>query len=303
MNKDQFWQIIDSVNQASVNKDRESHACIASEILSRYSLEDILDWHLIFGEYSSAAYRYDLWVASATIGAHYTDDGFIDFRSWLISHGKEIYMNALRDPNSLAAVPLNGEEPNFERFGYVAYHAYEAKLFRIDPDRPEDLFKALCTHPMDPQTKAEIQSELPQRPDISMEEFNRLIAKVSRRASKKRAPKTISELLNTLNVAFGYVYEGNQRTEYVFYNTPENIANFIGRWPGAAKIIVTDTLDRLIVNTIGNFIDMCPDQDLLQEIKETLIPIQMGEAEVQPFFCPTRDEVDEYCRQSENENL
>ena len=69
MNKDIFWQIIDSINQASVNKDRDSYLCIATDILERYPLEDILDWHLIFEEYKSAAYRNDLWVASALIGA------------------------------------------------------------------------------------------------------------------------------------------------------------------------------------------------------------------------------------------
>ena len=39
------------------------------------------------------------------------------------------------------------------------------------------------------------------------------------------------------------------------------------------------------------------DQELLEEIKKTLIPIQTGEAEAKPLFCPTMDEVDEYCDQ------
>lgn len=200
MNKDIFWQIIDSINQASVNKDRNSYLCIATDILERYPLEDILDWHLIFEEYKSAAYRNDLWVASALIGAHYTDDGFIDFRNWLISCGKEFYISALRDPSVLTAVPSNGGEPSFERFGYVANHAYETKRSIIDPARAEDLYSALKSHTLDPQTQEEIRNELPQRPDISIEEFKRLIAKISRNANKKQAPKTLADLLNSSNL-------------------------------------------------------------------------------------------------------
>ncbi|EKC76209.1 hypothetical protein LEA_04821 [human gut metagenome] len=33
-----------------------------------------------------------------------SDDGFIDFRAWLIAQGKEVYMNALRDPDTLADI-------------------------------------------------------------------------------------------------------------------------------------------------------------------------------------------------------
>lgn len=303
MNKDQFWQVIDSINQKSVNKDRESKLCIAAELLLQYTLEDIMDWHLILEEYSGAAYRNDLWVASASIGAHYTDDGFIDFRYWLISRGKEAYMKAIRDPDSLAAIPLNGEEPNFERFGYVAYHAFEAKLIHGHIDRADDLFEALKTHTLAPQTKQEIEDELPQRPDISQEEFEWKISRISFNASKSKAPKNIPELLNTLNLAYGYVYKGGECTEYVFYNTPEHIAYFLGSWPDATQMVVTNVMDSLIVNTIGNFIDRCPDQKLLQEIKKTLIPIQMGEAEAQPFFCPTRNEVEEYCARKEAGDL
>lgn len=302
MNKDQFWQIIDSVNHASVNKDRESRVCIAVENLFPYSLEDIMDWHLILNEYSRAAYRNDLLAASAPITAHDSHDSFIDFGYWLISRGKEVFMTALRDPDSLATVPLNGEDPHFKTFGYVAYRAYEAKLFHIDPNRPEDLFKALQTHTLDPQTIKDIQDELPQRADISPEQCARMISRASLSGGISQEPKDIEGLLNTLNLAFGYVYKDDQRMEYVFFNTPEHIAYFIGSRPDATKIIVTDAMDRMILNTIGNFIDRCPDQDLLREIKKTLIPIQMGEAEAQSFFCPTYEEVAEYCAQKELED-
>ena len=74
-------------------------------------------------------------------------------------------------------------------------------------------------------------------------------------------------------------------------------ANFLGSRPDASGIIVTDTRDGLIVNTVGNFIDKCPDEVLLEKIKERLVPIQTGEAEAQPFFCPRLHKVEQYCKQ------
>ena len=63
----------------------------------------------------------------------------------------------------------------------------------------------------------------------------------------------------------------------------------------ARTITITDPLDRLIVNTFGNFINQGPDKELLAEIRETLIPIQHGEAEPHDFFCPTMDQIEAYC--------
>lgn len=60
--------------------------------------------------------------------------------------------------------------------------------------------------------------------------------------------------------------------------TPEHIANFLGAHQfDAEKIILTDMPDRLILNTIGGFIDQCPDQDLCRQIISLLAPIQMAE--------------------------
>lgn len=102
------------------------------------------------------------------------------------------------------------------------------------------------------------------------------------------------ELLHSGNMVYDHVYRGDQETEYLFQNTPENIANFIGSRPTVDQIILTDVMDWPILSTIGYFIDKCPDQDLLAEIKRTLVPIQTGQAEVQPFFCPTIEEVEDY---------
>lgn len=295
MDKHQFWNIIDSVNESSVGKDRETHRVRVIGEIAQCSLEEIMDWHLILTEYSNAANRYDLWAASVALGAHYSDDSFIDFRSWLISRGNEVYMNAMRDPDSLAGVPLENEKINFEEFGSVAYHAYEAKLFRVDPHRMDDLFRALNTHTLDPNIKAEIHADLPERQDISEDWPMWMLPEWFPNICKTRTPKDIGGLLKSENMVYGYVHKNSRRTQYIFQYTPENIASFLGSRPDASAIIVTDVADQLILRTVGNFIDECPDKALLEKIKKYLIPIQTGEAEARPFFCPTRDEVVDYC--------
>ena len=44
-------------------------------------------------------------------------------------------------------------------------------------------------------------------------------------------------------------------------------------------MILTDTLDRLVLDTYGEFINRCPDKKFLQEITKELVPMQMGEKE------------------------
>ena len=105
------------------------------------------------------------------------------------------------------------------------------------------------------------------------------------------AKKALSELLDKENLVRGYVYPyDGSRQEYLFENTPFNIANFIMLHPEAREIILTDELDRKILNTFGHFIDRCPDQKLLPQILEHLIPLQTCEREPQEIPVATMEE-------------
>lgn len=87
------------------------------------------------------------------------------------------------------------------------------------------------------------------------------------------------EILGREHVGYAYIYplDGRARQEYVLEMTPENIANFIGAHKyDAEKIILTDMLDNLILDTVGGFIMNCPNQILCDRILPLLAPIQMG---------------------------
>ena len=98
MTKEQFWRIIEDVNAVSQNHDQETVWTRIVENLSHYPLEDIMDWHLIYHEYKDAAYRDEMFAVSTALGSDYADEGLNNFRAWLISCGKEVFMNALREP-------------------------------------------------------------------------------------------------------------------------------------------------------------------------------------------------------------
>ena len=59
-------------------------------------------------------------------------------------------------------------------------------------------------------------------------------------------------------------------------------------------MIVTDMLDRLILDTTGRFLNRCPNQNLCREILKFLAPIQMGEAKPGEILAVDRDTADEY---------
>ena len=166
MNKEEFWQTIESVNHSVPDGNHEMVLKKMHEELLRYSPQDILDWDLILREYSNAAYRNDLWAACTALGAHASDDGFIDFRTWLISQGKNIYMDAMRDPDTLASNPHPGKEMNFEVFASCAIDAYCKKLNISGDDRFTKPYHDLDKHKLSRKLVKDIRNEIPQRPDI-----------------------------------------------------------------------------------------------------------------------------------------
>lgn len=101
-------------------------------------------FHDIMQAYYDLADQYGLWDAASIIKEYGCgDDGFLDFRLWLIAQGKEVYLAALKDPDSLVGIDPY-EDCCFEGLAYVGDIAYEHLTGRSaydDTDR--DSFKAL----------------------------------------------------------------------------------------------------------------------------------------------------------------
>ena len=146
IDKDGFWTLLEETKQY-FGQDTRSSAEWLKKQLRAMGPEEALRFHAFEHCYNDAADRYGLWNAAAVmIEDGCTDDGFLDFRAWLIAQGKAVYMNGLKDPDSLAAVePYNG--CSFESLSYVGHDAYEALTGKsaYDADLPEPLKRELAT--------------------------------------------------------------------------------------------------------------------------------------------------------------
>ncbi len=82
--------------------------------------------------------RWDLWGAAYLIAGGCSDDGFADFRSWLISMGRRVFEDAVSHAESLIdVVDAPGiEDVFFEEFQYVPAQAYEELTGQEIPAAP-----------------------------------------------------------------------------------------------------------------------------------------------------------------------
>ena len=115
----------------------------------------------------------------------------------------------------------------------------------------------------------------------------------------QKEKQMVERIMDTEAIGYAYLYPaaGGQRKEYLISTTPENLANFVGsHFMDARQMIVTDMLDRLILDTTGRFLNRCPNQNLCREILKFLAPIQMGETEAKEIPMVTREQYEAYGR-------
>ena len=110
-------------------------------------------------------------------------------------------------------------------------------------------------------------------------------------------------ILRTGMVGYAYVYPigGEPPQTYVFSMTPENMGNFIGKHgANCHKIVMTDRLDMLILDTYCCLIDQCRDKQLLRDVMQHLMPIQFRQAEPKEFPMVSYETYDLYDRVMED---
>lgn len=152
MNQDTFWKIIDVVNSEVGSENQDGILRLTEEKLSGYSPQDIATWGSIQYHYKELADTSAVFAASCCINEYMSDDSFLDFRMWLISRGKETYLAALKDPDSLAGLQIP-ENTRFELYGYVASDAFEKASGK-------NLYAEMNRHPLPETVLTAIDSEI-----------------------------------------------------------------------------------------------------------------------------------------------
>ncbi len=127
MDHNEFWQIIESAKEKHPEH-CENQVSAIHDRLSALEPAAIIEFNGILRECLDRAYSWDLWGAAYLMNGGCSDDGFMDFRGWLISRGRDVYERALADPDSLADV-FDSSQDDYELQSMlsVAYQAYNAR--------------------------------------------------------------------------------------------------------------------------------------------------------------------------------
>ncbi len=154
MNIDEFWRLIEKTRIESKG-DTETQEQLLEDRLFKMSVEDIVTFQGIFEEYDGYADKDYLWDAVIMMRGFCSNDGFTDFRAWLIAQGRQIYNSTIKDPDTLADyVDVTKVWETFAAPGFVANRAYQRKTNSADDGwMPTPSSKIEITFDVEPSDK------------------------------------------------------------------------------------------------------------------------------------------------------
>ncbi|MDR2529879.1 MAG: DUF4240 domain-containing protein [Synergistaceae bacterium] len=192
MNHNEFWRIIDEAREEAGGEIREPPL----KRLCALDVPDLMLWKQIFDEYQRLSYKSLLWAAAYIIQGGCSDDAFDYFRAWLTAQGKLAFLNALKDPETLAELDFVPENTEFEDMIGIAAEAYFCKL-KLPPAGREEYRRdynaynaELDKYPLPEEIKAAMAAEVVYHKDID--------------AEWDENPIALSALLPFLWVVFGW---------------------------------------------------------------------------------------------------
>lgn len=125
MNEEKFWQLIQLVHE-QVSGDMESKCEAIGMAIRALSSEEAITFSAFFDDMMDRAYTWPLWGAAYVMSGGCSDDAFTDFRSSLISRGKQSFDKAISNPDSLASEEFDEDAWYFEGFQYAITEGVEA---------------------------------------------------------------------------------------------------------------------------------------------------------------------------------
>ncbi|MDR3353815.1 MAG: DUF4240 domain-containing protein [Synergistaceae bacterium] len=121
MSEVRFWTIIEASNNG---RNLEAELCKLSE-------EEIMGYRYWWIHFHKLSYNQSLWAVAYTVLGGCSDDGFDYFRYWLITRGRDVFYEALRNADSLCGVfelLADDEYPEWEDVAYIPKDVFEQKF-------------------------------------------------------------------------------------------------------------------------------------------------------------------------------
>ena len=104
MRTDDFWAVIGRATADRPATPAEVAERAAAD-LATYDPEEIVAWARHLDKVMVASGTQDLWAAAYLIHGGCSEEGFDNFRGWLIAHGREAVARSVKSPDSLADIP------------------------------------------------------------------------------------------------------------------------------------------------------------------------------------------------------
>ena len=124
MNSDVFWTLIENAKNQG-GDDYYKREDVLIEELAKFPPSDIIEFYKLNRAYLDSANNDMVYTAATKLSERdtpanvgFSDDGFFDFRSWLIGQGKEAYMAIIENPHSLLSLDL---KPRKSKCGYIGF--------------------------------------------------------------------------------------------------------------------------------------------------------------------------------------
>jgi uncharacterized protein DUF4240 len=130
MRTDDFWAVIGRATAERPASPADVAKRAAAE-LATLDPAEIVAWGRHLDKVLAASGTEDLWAAAYLINGGCSDEGFDNFRGWLIAHGREAVARSVRSPDSLAEVAVvkaaaeNGAVFEAEEVLSIAPEAYK----------------------------------------------------------------------------------------------------------------------------------------------------------------------------------
>jgi hypothetical protein len=104
MRTDDFWAVIDRATADRPGSPAEVAKRVTAELGER-APDEIVAWGRHLDKVLAASGKEDLWAAAYLINGGCSEEGFDNFRGWLIANGRDVVARAVREPDSLADLP------------------------------------------------------------------------------------------------------------------------------------------------------------------------------------------------------
>lgn len=162
MDSERFWLLIDSARREAPSDD-EAFLGKLYGALAELEPEEVLEFRDALATTLERANSFRLRGAAFVINAERSEDGFEQFRGWLVARGREAFERALEDPESLSE--LIPEDRDFaallEELLYLPVYVYEEQTGK-ELALPESWQTGLLSEPEgEPLAQEELESLYP----------------------------------------------------------------------------------------------------------------------------------------------